>query len=408
MREDASRQWLLAALTRCYDADHSSDTMNLRDAVEKAGQILDEERAYPTVVYEAASASVASPAEVFLILSERGKHPRTIQERPGKLLFKSANFDLLCTLLDQVPEQDRPALLATSLSRISNTGSFRRRTGDVPGAGHSGRCSSELPLVAEFSVRRGDKQPFISALRKAAASPGLTLLLMQLEEMIAIDFTLFTDDEHTQLRTAMDEVNRSIAVLKKRPRPQSALESNTVHYVCLEVPVLCDSISEGCRKATFLYLKGSLLPGMNLEVNQDKGAVRTFLEKLGFTQLLIQSLDEAENLYRAAVTPFDLKSSLGHLRSFLEQLHVQACAAAHKKFGGSLPSRWGEALKYLLDNGVLTKPEELFAAQFYTLMSDTGVHPLIAEHEYARLMRNMSIEYGLLLLTKIDKLGLNQ
>jgi hypothetical protein len=36
-------------------------------------------------------------------------------------------------------------------------------------------------------------------------------------------------------------------------------------------------------------------------------------------------------------------------------------------------------------------------------MSDAGVHPLIAEREYARLMRNMSIEYGLLLLSKLDK-----
>jgi hypothetical protein len=70
------------------------------------------------------------------------------------------------------------------------------------------------------------------------------------------------------------------------------------------------------------------------------------------------------------------------------------------------PSKWGEALKYLRDNAVLTKQEESFAAQLYTLMSDAGVHPLIAEREYARLMRNMSIEYGLLLLTKLDKLGL--
>jgi hypothetical protein len=36
-------------------------------------------------------------------------------------------------------------------------------------------------------------------------------------------------------------------------------------------------------------------------------------------------------------------------------------------------------------------------------MSDTAVHRLVAEREYARLMRNMSIEYGLLLLTKLDK-----
>lgn len=165
-------------------------------------------------------------------------------------------------------------------------------------------------------------------------------------------------------------------------------------------------MTEGCRKAGYLYIKGSLLPGMNLEVNQDKGEVRTFLEKLGFTQLLIESLDEAERLYRAAATPFELKSSMAHLRSFLEQLHLQACTALHPKLGGSLPSKWGEALKYLRDHAVLTEKEQQFAIQFYALVSDTSVHPLVAEREYARLIRNISIEYGLLLLTKLDKLEL--
>jgi hypothetical protein len=169
---------------------------------------------------------------------------------------------------------------------------------------------------------------------------------------------------------------------------------------------MSDSLSEGCRKARYLRLKGILLPGTNLEINQDKNAVCTFLEKLGFAELLIRSLDEAERLYGVAATPFDLKSGLGHLRSFLEGLHLQACAAVQKKFGGPLPSKWGDALKYLSDNDVLTKQEERFVAQFYSLMIDTGVHPLIAEREYARLMRNISIEYGLLLLTKLSKSGL--
>ena len=130
------------------------------------------------------------------------------------------------------------------------------------------------------------------------------------------------------------------------------------------------------------------------------------MEKLGFPQLLIQSLDEAERLYRDDASRFELKSSMGHLRSFLEQLHLQACAAAHKRFGGSPVSRWGESLRYLRTNDIVTLKEEQFAVQFYALMSDTSVHPLVAEREYARLMRNMSIEYGLLLLTKLDKLGL--
>jgi hypothetical protein len=103
-----------------------------------------------------------------------------------------------------------------------------------------------------------------------------------------------------------------------------------------------------------LYLKGSLISGMNQEVNQDKNAVRSFLEKLGFTSLLIQSLEEAEKLYRTSATPFELKSGMGHLRSFLEELHLQACVLVHKKKGGTLPSKWGEALSYLRAQDILS------------------------------------------------------
>ena len=383
--------------------------VDLKDAVEKIGQILDEERFAPTVRYEMAEQPpiVNLSAAALNPLNERGRHPRTVQEHPEKFRFKSTNFDLLCAVLDQVSEQDKPALFSASLSRTSDRGSYRHMGREILGAGQWRRCSSELPLVSEFVVRRGEKHRFINALSRAIPSPGLTLLLIQVEEMIALNFTLFTDEEYTLIRTAINGISGTIADLRKYTRASSTIESNVIYNTCKEVPQICASVVEACRKASFLYLKGSLLPGMNLEVNQDKNTVRTFLEKLGFAPLLIQSLDEAERLYRTAATPFDLKSSLGHLRSFLEQLHIQACAAAHKRFGGSSPSKWGEALKYLLDNAVLTKPEEQFASTFYTLMSDTTVHPLIAEREYARLLRNMSIEYGLLLLTKLDKLGLS-
>jgi hypothetical protein len=39
-------------------------------------------------------------------------------------------------------------------------------------------------------------------------------------------------------------------------------------------------------------------------------------------------------------------------------------------------------------------------------MSEDGVHPLIAEREYVRLLRNMVIEYGFLFLTTLEKKGI--
>jgi hypothetical protein len=384
--------------------------MNLQEANYKANQILDQERIEPTAGYMPvftgsiidALGSFNSP------LLERGnKHPRTIQEQPEKFQFKSTNFDLLCAILDQLAEQNRLAFLASLSSRISDVKSFRHKYVQLLKAGLWNQCTSELPLVAEFLVRRGGTQLFLRTLGEAAFSPGLTLLLIQLEEMIALNFTLFTDEEYAQLPVAIASIRKTVADTEKLPKPTSTRDSNTKLHVSREVLPLCESLMHECRKARYLYVKGSLLPGMNLEVNQDKSQVRSFLEKLGFTQLLVQSLDEAERMYRTAATPFELKSSMAHLRSFLEQLHLQACVLAHRKSGGSLPSKWGESLKYLRDQSILTVKEEQFAAQFYALMSDTSVHPLVAEREYARLMRNMSIEYGLLLLTKLDKLGLN-
>jgi hypothetical protein len=284
--------------------------MNLHDVIQKAAQILDEERATPTVRYQTVPNKFLGSAKELLatiadsaLESERGKHPRTVRENPQEFQFKSANFDLLCALLDQVREEERPGLFATFGARILNARSFRHRPGPVLGAGAWRRCSSELPLVAEFLVRRGDKQLFIRALGEAAASPGLTLLLLQLEEMIALNFTLFSDEEYTQLPAAIASIRRTITELEKRPKPSSTLESNTIYYVRDEVPNLCDSVLEGCRKARYWYVKGSLLPSMNLEINQDRDKVLTYLEKLGFSQLLIQSLEEAEKLYRTAATP---------------------------------------------------------------------------------------------------------
>jgi hypothetical protein len=99
---------------------------------------------------------------------------------------------------------------------------------------------------------------------------------------------------------------------------------------------------------------------------------------------------------------------MGHLRSFLENLQIYASARVAKKSGGAVPKTWGAATSFLQQKAILTKPEEGLATGLYTFISDGAVHPLIAEREYARLSRNVVIEYGLLLLRKLEKFGLPQ
>jgi hypothetical protein len=213
-RNDATNAAESLASTGWYDA-HYKDAMNIPEAVATAEQILDEERIFPTVVYGLASPAVNSAAPTVMALGQRVARRRDIQERPENFIFRSTNFDLLGALLDQVPQQDKSAVLVASLSRISSRESYRDTLNEISRAGQWRRCSSELPLVAEFNVRRGDKQSFIATLKNAALSPGLTLLLVQLGEMIALNFTLFTDEEYWQIETAVKSIgeNRQYRVL---------------------------------------------------------------------------------------------------------------------------------------------------------------------------------------------------
>lgn len=51
------------------------------------------------------------------------------------------------------------------------------------------------------------------------------------------------------------------------------------------------------------------------------------------------------------------------------------------------------------------KMEEAFVTSLYTLVSDEAIHPTVAQREYARIRRNMIIEYGLMFLSVLDKKG---
>ena len=98
---------------------------------------------------------------------------------------------------------------------------------------------------------------------------------------------------------------------------------------------------------------------------------------------------------------------MNHLRSFMENLHIEVAQSIAAGINDpNPPNRWGKVVAYLKTNGVVSVQEEMFVTSLYTLMSDEGVHPLIAEREYVRIRRNMTYEYGLMFLTVLDKKNL--
>src|SRR5207249_9533051 len=102
--------------------------MELREALSKAKQILDEERVSPTVSYDCDPQGDKGAAPVILSIlvatnlqAARSKRPREINENPTWYRFKSTNYNLLCALMSHVCDNDRKAFVSSVAPRIVST-----------------------------------------------------------------------------------------------------------------------------------------------------------------------------------------------------------------------------------------------------------------------------------------------
>lgn len=389
--------------------------MELRKAIDKANQILDEERWNPTVQYSLRLGAIkidgplgealgvlTLAGEPRMLQNIRSQRPRQIEDNPRKWEFKSVNYDLLCALLSRVPEDSRPALRSAVVARLASRPGYSKPKANIQPSWNG--LVSEFPLIAEFCTRSGAKEGFFRALGEMSLGYGHAVLLRHIEDMIALNFNVLDEGDYRVLTTAMisagDTARKQLELCADETAPGAGI---ITFYE--EIVQATEAIKEECRKAQYLYLKGALLEGLNLEVNQDKVVVESYLKGQGFTNGLIESLNYTERIYQSASSGFDFKNCMTHLRSFMAKLHAEGLTKFHIVGTGPLGREWGWGLKQLQAQGVLSITEERYVSALYTLLSDEGVHPIIAEKEYARLARNVVIEYALLFLRKLEKLG---
>jgi hypothetical protein len=402
--------------------------MNISEALEKASRILDEEQVQPTLGYRYVSDAWPSnlryrqhdlqpqgwtPAMAAQtgLATERNERPRHVYEDPKLYAFESTNFNLLVKVFSQVAEADRPFFIKSLLNLVRTPSATRaQKSAHFPSFRGA---TSTLGLLAEFCIRTGHLKELLAATKEPKMpAASLAIMLKEIEEMIALNFNLFSDSELASIPSSLAPLRE----ISKRQTysttgPRGGPMTTNPHYragfsnVGSEMVAAIDGIAEECRKARFWYLKGALQELPNLEIESDKLKVEGFLVKLGFSADMVKALNAAESDYKSTATAFELKNCLSHLRSFLEHLHREAAKSIGAAAGAAVVDRWGEATLYLRQQGYFTKQHETFIAALYTLLSDESVHPLTADREYARLLRNVVIEYGVMFLTMLDKRG---
>jgi hypothetical protein len=159
------------------------------------------------------------------------------------------------------------------------------------------------------------------------------------------------------------------------------------------------------KRAQYFYLQHDLSLAINMEIEQDKSKVESYLIKLGFSSELKQSLDEAEKNFVPSSNPFELKDCLNHLRTFYEHMHREAAAQIAKNVAKPATTDFNTSVQLLESQKYMTEQQGKFARGLMTLLSDEGAHALMTAHVFARLLRNMVIEYGVMFLTIMDNKG---
>jgi len=387
--------------------------MNMDEALEKARRILAEEQVDPTLSYRYASSSeITQPAGQRNLAFDRKSRPRQVSENLKLYVFESTNFNLLLKIFSQVAEEDRAKFVSALLDHV------RQPIQAVPQRYNPTFPSyrdgvSALALLAEFCIRTGHLKELLAATAEPKMpAASLVIMLLEIEEMIALNFNLFSDSELAAIPSNLARL-REIAERQTYSArgPMGGPMKENPHYrdgfsaVGNETVTVIDGITEACRKARYWYLKGALQELPNLEIESDRLKVEGFLIKLGFSADMVKALNAAESDYKSAASAFELKNCLGHLRSFLEHLHRQSVKSIAAAASHIVVDRWGDVILYLRQQGYFTKQHETFVASLYTLLSDESVHPLTADREYARLLRNVVIEYGVMFLTVLDKKG---
>jgi hypothetical protein len=389
-------------------------------APESAIQILNEEFARPTLDYRVNAELGSTPGArivtnimAMMPLSKiRKKKVRDVFEVPEMFILSGTNYKLLTAVTAQLDEESRPKFIADLLKHIEaggGAGRFCQRQ-HFPSLNS---YVSYFPLIGEFCIRMGYAEQLFSAAAKVTVpTASITLLMMQVEDMISLNFDVFSEAQ-------LQEIPKWLAPLRAMAELQTWSSKRqggkiTENPACKQgrqeeanrIVKSIDGIMAECQQARYFYLKGVLQqPTVNVEVENDKEEIEGYLRKLGFRDDMIKALDAAERDYREDATGFELKNVVGQLRSVLEFIFRDAAGAIAVKAGKAAPANWNNSVMYLLSTQFLTEPQEKLARGLYAVLSDEGAHPILAKAEFARLAQNMVIEFSLMFLTVLDKNG---
>lgn len=243
------------------------------------------------------------------------------------------------------------------------------------------RAYSSVQSLLERLIAGRDGQLFPNG--PTVASYGFAALV----RILQAESHRFTEDDLTSLSAAIANIR---------------IMSNTEQLHLLKYQ---RSVLDLVTRIRYLRLRSDLLEGINPEINTDQLTVSDRAAKMGFSPALQRTLPEInKQLYRAS-SGIDFKQCLELMRTALEGFAKESCQAIESKTGKTLNTgekSFQPLLQYLTNAGAILKSEVDALQKFYNLLANEGSHSLEAEAEQARVYKNLTIEWLLLISGRVQ------
>lgn len=193
-------------------------------------------------------------------------------------------------------------------------------------------------------------------------------------------------------------------ILPKKPRENYAKAEYEEIQQCTRL--VQDIIAK--IKLTKLAILETEYEGVNWEINQDKDELKKRVLAYNFNPKVNACLDKFDEDFQSA-DELDFKSCIGHLRTFLEILLEDVATKVELETGNKSEVSLKQFVNvrcylYKKDIAFLSKTQHDLIEKFYAFCSDKekGSHAIASDRLHARLVRNMTIEIGLFLLSRLD------
>ncbi len=156
-------------------------------------------------------------------------------------------------------------------------------------------------------------------------------------------------------------------------------------------------------------LEKELLENFNYEINMDKERVQKFIKRYGFDQNSANALDKVdESFFDSSEKSFDIRNHLSLLKEVFDSI-TESTLIDLKSISGENPTKKDKETHtqmkhhFISEKLCFTEGERKLMSAVNSMLNEEK-HSLISNREKFRLVRNFTIEFLLLIFTKLAQL----